>query len=356
LKFLPSRNNVDEQTKFQFLEVCKNFQLNPFKKEIYLILRRQKDKTENYVDVFNIVVGYEAYRRRAEKMDDMDGGITVDTALDEQTALPVKSTATLYRKGKTHAYTKTVYFNEFAQKTMDGRLMSLWATKPIFLLEKVAEATLLRMAYPCEFEAMPYIAEEMPLSEEVVSVKEIKEENDFEFEKVGYWQNPDDKAQVFAGTADLVVKKGNKVLAIIDFKTSKPQDWHAMQVPEYTMIFGSEETDLYDLYISGSCVKSVRAQKKDFFSEYLRWRSPADLTVLPDDETKINLISQKFENILKLKKELEKVSKSLSIGIYILQLSNPRILLGLTQKSSKKITTMCMGNMFPILKFARVLE
>jgi phage recombination protein Bet len=174
LKFLPMGNNIDEQTKFQFLEVCKNFQLNPFKKEIYLILRRQKDRSGNYVDVFNIVVGYEAYRRRAEKIGDMDGGILVDTVLDEQTALPIKSTATLYRKGKTHAYSKTVYFNEFAQKTVDGRLMSLWASKPIFMLEKVAEATLLRMAYPCEFEAMPYIAEEMPIGEEAVNVKEEK--------------------------------------------------------------------------------------------------------------------------------------------------------------------------------------
>ena len=159
LKFLPMGNNIDEQTKFQFLEVCKNFQLNPFKKEIYLILRRQKDKTGNYVDAFNIVVGYEAYRRRAENIGDMDGGITIDTKIDEQTGLPVKSTATLYRKGKTHAYSKTVYFAEFAQKTVDGRLMSLWASKPIFMLEKVAEATLLRMAYPCEFRNMPYISE-----------------------------------------------------------------------------------------------------------------------------------------------------------------------------------------------------
>lgn len=140
-----------------------------------------------------------------------------------------------------------------------------------------------------------------------------KNQYDFEFENVGYWQNPDDEKQAFAGTADLIVKKGKKVVAIIDFKTSKPQEWHAMQVSGYAMIFGSENSELYDLYVSSSCVKLIRVQKKDFFSKYLNWLTPADLTVLPDDETKINLISQKFENILKLKKELEEVEADFDI-------------------------------------------
>jgi phage recombination protein Bet len=178
LKFLPICSDIDNQTKFQFLELCKNLELNPFKKEIYLILNRQKNKGGEYINVFTPVVNYEFYRRRAEDFGDMDGGIDIKTETDSDTGLPIKSTATLYRQGKSHPYTKTIYFNEFAKKSLDGRLQAMWARMPIFMLEKVAEATLLRMAYPKEFRGVPYITEELNDGEMINVPKEETSETE----------------------------------------------------------------------------------------------------------------------------------------------------------------------------------
>jgi hypothetical protein len=48
----------------------------------------------------------------------------------------------------------------------------MWARMPIFMLEKVAEATLLRMAYPKEFRGVPYITEELTDGEMINVPKE----------------------------------------------------------------------------------------------------------------------------------------------------------------------------------------
>jgi hypothetical protein len=132
---------------------------------------------------------------------------------------------------------------------------------------------------------------------------------DYIFEGIGYYEK---EGIVFAGTCDLVIyeKGSEKVVAIVDFKTGQVQEWHALQLSGYNLIFANDKSvKLYDIYISKEGVKEQRTQflKGAFLGCYKEYINPTDLSILPDEEKKISLIAQKFEKVLKVKRELEAV-------------------------------------------------
>jgi hypothetical protein len=140
------------------------FNLNPFKREIYLIKYGNQPAT--------FVVGYDAYLKRAERTDKY-GGMKSGTIDDPKTGKPLKAWVKVYRKDWAEPLEHEVYLDEYIQKTKDGRPTRFWAEKPRTMLKKVAISQAFRMAFPDEFSGMPYSAEEMPLDHTKLQETEI---------------------------------------------------------------------------------------------------------------------------------------------------------------------------------------
>lgn len=167
-KYLVNGNgNVTDQEVMMFLNLCKYQKLNPFLREAYLIKYGNAPA--------QIVVGKEAFTRRAEnheQFDGMEAGVVVQNkqtkVIDYRPGtllLPDESLvggwAKVYRRGWSHAVDATVSLTEYMQMK-DGKPAASWAKMPATMIRKVAVMQALREAFPNEFGGM-YGAEEMPV-------------------------------------------------------------------------------------------------------------------------------------------------------------------------------------------------
>lgn len=138
-----------------FLETCKQYHLNPFTKEVYLIHYDNKnDDTAS-----TIVLGKTAYLKMAENHPQYDGFeagvILLDTAVGElihrQGSIVYEGEellggwAKVYRKDRSRPYYEEVKLAEYNT----GK--SLWAGKPATMIRKVALVHALREAFPSVF-------------------------------------------------------------------------------------------------------------------------------------------------------------------------------------------------------------
>jgi len=144
----------NEEAK-RFLQIANAYQLNPFKREIYGIQGWDKDKG----GILTIIVGYEVYLKRGERTGKLNG-YKKTVEFDKDGKL-FSATIIIYRKDWDMPFEHTVYFSEFARYTKEGKLMKMWATMPIFMLQKVVLAQGFRMCFPDEMGGLPYIAEEI---------------------------------------------------------------------------------------------------------------------------------------------------------------------------------------------------
>ena len=140
-----------------FLETCKQYTLNPFTKEAYLIHYDNKnDDTAS-----TIVLGKNCYMQMAERNPNFDGfeaGVIVLTAdgqllkregsivYDGETLLG--GWAKVYRKDRTRASYEEVKLSEYDT----GK--SLWSGKKATMIRKVALVHALREAFPSTFGAL----------------------------------------------------------------------------------------------------------------------------------------------------------------------------------------------------------
>jgi phage recombination protein Bet len=131
----------------QFVEMCKIYQLNPFKREIYCVPYGEGDRRR-----VSIIVAYDVYIKRAERTGLLDGW----RAHIEESGGEVTAIATIYRKDWSHPFVHQVYQREVAK---DGKI---WKEMPRFMLKKVAIAQAFRMCFPEDMGGMPYISEELP--------------------------------------------------------------------------------------------------------------------------------------------------------------------------------------------------
>lgn len=163
---------TDEEVAL-FINQCVMFQLNPYKREIYLIKYSAKDKA-------TFVVGYETYLKRAERTGKMDGW-TPGVTFDKEGRL-LSAWVDVYRKDWTHPLHHKVYLSEYLQTKEEwvngartGRRLptKFWAEKPITMLKKVVVAQAFRMAFPDEMAGMPYTAEEMPVEHSRLPLEEV---------------------------------------------------------------------------------------------------------------------------------------------------------------------------------------
>ena len=175
-------NAVTAEEVQMFIELCKFNQLNPWLKEAYLIKFGGNPAT--------LVVGKEAYMKRAEAHEMFDGcesGVIVLT-IDNQITYRVGTVilegekiiggwAEVYRKDRNHSTRNEVSFREYAGFTKDGKLNRQWASKPATMIRKVALVQALREAFPSTYGAM-YTAEEQGYNEEETAVKEIPQQEE----------------------------------------------------------------------------------------------------------------------------------------------------------------------------------
>lgn len=146
IKWLESTGNLKkftESQKAQFIDICEAYKLNPIKKEVYGV---------PYGDKFNLIVGYEAYIKRAERSGLLNGwGVEIIGKLPE-----MKAVITIHRKDWNAPFTHEVYFEEYNTN------QNLWKTKPRTMLKKVAIAQGFRMCFSEELGGIPYTADELP--------------------------------------------------------------------------------------------------------------------------------------------------------------------------------------------------
>lgn len=138
-----------------FLETCKQYHLNPFTKEAYLIHYDNK----NGDTASTIVLGKTCYMKMAEAHPQYDGfeaGVIVfvpevGEPIHREGSIIYKGEelvggwAKTYRKDRSRPFYEEVNFSEYDTKK------SLWVTKPATMIRKVALVHTLREAFPATF-------------------------------------------------------------------------------------------------------------------------------------------------------------------------------------------------------------
>lgn len=175
-----TRGNVEitGQEAILFMNLCKYQKLNPFLNEAYLV-KYQKDKPAD------IIVGKEAFMKRAEEHEQYDGyraGLIISRngeILEIEGSFTIKGDillggwAEVYRKDRKYPIVAKVGFDEYNT----GK--STWSGKPKTMIRKVALVQALREAFPKNLGGM-YIEEE---TEFVVAPDAIVEDKKEETKK-----------------------------------------------------------------------------------------------------------------------------------------------------------------------------
>lgn len=112
---------------------------------------------------YGIVISIHEMLARADKTGELDG---IETTSDGGNGKkPTEATATVYRKTCSRPFVKRVFWSEYAAQN------SMWNNKPNTMLEKVALAQTLRLAFPLNLEGL-YATEEIQEAEYVVETKQ----------------------------------------------------------------------------------------------------------------------------------------------------------------------------------------
>ena len=167
-------SNVTFEEVSMFINLCKYNGLNPWLKEAYLIKFGTNPAT--------LVVGKEAYLKRAESHNQYDGAESGVIVLTNDRIVYRTGTVTLdgeqiiggwaevFRKDRSHSTRCEVSFKEYAGYSKDGKLNRQWNAKPATMIRKVALVQALREAFPTIFGGM-YTAEEQGYVEEETAVE-----------------------------------------------------------------------------------------------------------------------------------------------------------------------------------------
>ena len=172
-----------------FAIACANHKLSPFKKEIYLIKYNTKTGTQ-----YHTIVGIDGLRAKAARTgqfagrDDAkydlqpDGKFFTSAQIAGAKKIPLSCTVTVYRmiSGQRCPFTKTVVFAEYypavANPNPDRRDFSKAATMPFNMIEKCAEAAVLRMAFAEETEGLHIPEESAAFEDNTLAAAETRPE------------------------------------------------------------------------------------------------------------------------------------------------------------------------------------
>jgi len=153
-------SQLTEPEKLQFIEIAQAFHLNPFKREIHVVVYGEGEYRR-----LSIITGYEVYLKRAERTGKLDGW----RAWVEGQGDDMKACVEIHRKDWANPFVHEVYWREAVQKKRDGTPSSFWTKQPKFQLKKVAISQGFRLAFPDELGGLPYDASELPDAETVAA-------------------------------------------------------------------------------------------------------------------------------------------------------------------------------------------
>lgn len=153
-RYLVSGNgNITDQEAMMFLKMCQHQHLNPFLREAYCIKYGNSPA--------QMVVGKDTFIKRARHRPDFDGfkaGVVIQNSTGEVIEREgsfrtpdeklLGGWAKVFIKGYSTPFYCAVEWGEYAQKTKEGRLNGMWASKPTTMIRKVALSQALREAFP----------------------------------------------------------------------------------------------------------------------------------------------------------------------------------------------------------------
>lgn len=173
-------NKLPDHQRKQFLEICRAFALNPFKREIYAV---------PYGNDFNIIVGFEVYLKRAERSGKLSGWKVWTEGEGNQ----IKAVIEIHRRDFDFPFTHEVYLSEYST----GKAM--WAKSPKTMIKKVAMSQGFRLCFPDELGGLPYTDEEM---ESFPEAPEVQGAPAFtQAEKSVFSRERAEEASVFSGNS-----------------------------------------------------------------------------------------------------------------------------------------------------------
>jgi hypothetical protein len=151
---------TDERTKRLFVAVAKANNLNPLRREIHAVERRQKvvenipgkGDITNYITVLTPVTGFEVYIDRAEQTGRL-AYWNVQTSGSVATK-DLRSTVTIARRDWSREFVWTVWHSECA---VDN---PMWKKEPTHMTEKVAISRAFRLCFRDVLRNMPYTWDE----------------------------------------------------------------------------------------------------------------------------------------------------------------------------------------------------
>lgn len=155
---------LSDKEKVQFFNICKAYNLNPIKKEIYAVKYGNSPAT--------IIVGFETYLKRAERSGLLDGHETITEGSIANGDL--RAIITIYRKDWTRPFKHEVYYSEYVQKTSSGQVTKFWSEKPMTMIKKVAMAQGFRLCFSDELGGLPYTKEEIQDQEPIQDVQHVE--------------------------------------------------------------------------------------------------------------------------------------------------------------------------------------
>ena len=158
--------------KAMFINMAKDYGLNPFKREIYCTVYGEGQWRQ-----CSIVTGYEVYLKRAERIGKLNGwqcdisGAVRDGSL--------AATVTIHRKDWQHEFKHTAYYVECVQcSKKTGEPNAIWKKMPIFMTKKVAIAQAFRLCFSDEFGGMPYTNDELGVEPKEPEMRNVTPETE----------------------------------------------------------------------------------------------------------------------------------------------------------------------------------
>lgn len=187
------------------LQIAKTFNLNPLKREVYFV---------KYGDnPMQVLTGYEVYLKRAERSGKYNG--LEITSVGSVEGKDLKAVVKVYRKDWTNPLTHEAFYSEYVQKKgiyknnvkVGEEPNAFWMGKPVTMIKKVAVSQAFRMAFPDEFDGMPYTSDEVVDQEKVVDIQSEPVSNGHANHTHAKLSTDNDKITAEQGTALLVILK-----------------------------------------------------------------------------------------------------------------------------------------------------
>jgi len=189
--FVPK--GVKETDKEIFFELSKAYNLNPFKKEIWII---------PYGDKSNIFCGRDGFLSIAHRSGQFNG---METTFEyDKTGKLLAAECVVYNKSCDYPIKCKVLLNEYSSNR------GLWLSKPHVMLQKVAESSALRRAFNV---SGLYAPEEFPDEHEIRKNKKHQETKEIEY------SNPIDDP-LYQEKEELQKGNFNEALKLIEASTS----------------------------------------------------------------------------------------------------------------------------------------